>query len=158
MAEKKKIACNLFLGAVRLLVGGVFLYSGFIKALDHDRFQIDVYSYRILGYQGSVIVGVYLPYLEIICGLALLTKRLYAGALLILTLLMLTFIIFISSAWIRGLNINCGCFGWSENPTEYLEAIIRDVVLLMAIGILYFKDIKTSRNNPSISAPHSPIT
>ena len=52
---------------------------------------------------------------------------------------MLLFIVAISQAWIRGLSIDCGCFGGggqvAPGKTRYLEEILRDLGL--ALTALY---------------------
>jgi len=49
-------------------------------------------------------------------------------------LLMVAFIVGIISAWMRGLNIDCGCFGGGGTieaaQTQYLTDILRDAGLL----------------------------
>ena len=53
---------------------------------------------------------------------------------------MLAFIIGISSAWARGLTIDCGCFGGggtvAANQTKYAQEIARDTGLLLAAAFL----------------------
>ena len=47
---------------------------------------------------------------------------------------MIVFIAAVSSAWARGLSIDCGCFGGggqvAAGQTKYLQEILRDVGLL----------------------------
>src|SRR4051812_17028773 len=74
------------------LIGGLFIYAGVIKALDPIQFGIDIDKYKIVPWTLGVRLAFFLPWLEIFCGLALITRRLYAGALTILTGLMVVFI------------------------------------------------------------------
>jgi hypothetical protein len=52
------------------------------------------------------------------------------------------FIVAIAAAWLRGLDISCGCFGSSEGETNYLWLILRD--LLIVGGLLYILTEKTN--------------
>src|SRR6266404_9175063 len=70
---------------VDMIVGGIFIYAGVIKALDPIRFASDIDNYKILPWAISVRLAFYLPWLEILCGLALIARRLYLGGLSILT-------------------------------------------------------------------------
>ena len=79
----------------------------------------------------------YLPYLEILCGACLLLRRWQAGALALLGGLMLVFIAALASAWGRGLDIACGCFGADGEPGHYGLALARDLALLAALGWLW---------------------
>src|SRR5213594_4057828 len=68
---------------VEFLVGGIFIYAGVIKALDPVQFANDIDNYKTLPWFVSVRLAVYLPWLEIFCGLALIFRFLYRGGLLI---------------------------------------------------------------------------
>jgi hypothetical protein len=51
----------------------------------------------------------------------------------------------VSSAWVRGLAIDCGCFGGggqvAPGQTKYLQEILRDIGLLALAGWLWFKPL-----------------
>ena len=72
--------------------------------------------------------------LEIVVGLLLIVGLLTRVAALVSALLFVAFIIGIASAWARGLQIDCGCFGgggYAADATEkYPWEIARDVGLL----------------------------
>ncbi|HEY6205444.1 MAG TPA: MauE/DoxX family redox-associated membrane protein, partial [Chthoniobacterales bacterium] len=71
---------------VDLLVGALFIYAGVLKALDPVRFAMDIDNYKILPWSIAVGLAFYLPWLEILCGCALIFRRLYRGGLSILLL------------------------------------------------------------------------
>jgi uncharacterized membrane protein YphA (DoxX/SURF4 family) len=54
---------------------------------------------------------------------------------------LIVFIAAVSSAWARGLSIDCGCFGGggqvAPGQTKYLQEILRDVGLLLLAGWLW---------------------
>ena len=85
---------------VSLLVGVVFVFAGVSKMVDFQplrfldpmAFARDIDNYKILPWAISVWLAVYLPWLEIICGLALIFRRFYSGALALLLGLMVVFI------------------------------------------------------------------
>src|SRR6266705_2857749 len=95
---------------VDLIVGGVFIYAGAIKALDPIRFAYDIDNYKTLPWFMSVRLAFYLPWLEILCGLAVVLHRLYRGGLSILAMLLGMFLVATIGARLRGLDITCGCF------------------------------------------------
>jgi putative oxidoreductase len=96
---------------LRLLVGGVFLVAGGLKAADPAHFAADIDHFRLLPYFSVAPLALYLPWLEIICGLAVIAGAARRSALLLLLGLTVVFIVAIASAWMRGLDIRCGCFG-----------------------------------------------
>ncbi len=74
---------------VDVIVAGIFIYAGAIKALDPVQFASDIDNYKIVPWPVSVVLAFYLPWLEIFCGFALVVRLLYRGALSILTALIL---------------------------------------------------------------------
>ena len=122
---------------LRLLAGGLFVIPGVLKAADPGAFLKAVENYRILPHALAVGTAFYLPWLEIVCGTGVISRRLRAGALGLLILLMLVFMVALVSAWSRGLNIDCGCFGSDgDGPAHYGRALTRDVFILAVLCFL----------------------
>jgi len=121
----------------RLLVGGVWVVAGLLKLPDPAGNVRAVRAYRILPEAVVPVVGHALPVLEVLVGLCLLLGALTRVAAVVSSVLLLAFVIGISSAWGRGLQIECGCFGGGSGPTTgataaYPWEIARDVGLLVA--------------------------
>ena len=119
----------------RLLVGGVMLLAGISKFPDPAANVRQVRAFDILPEAVVPTVGHALPTVEIVVGAALvlgLLTRLFA---VISGLFFIAFIIGISAAWARGLEINCGCFGSHGVPAnpqrQYAIDIARDIGLLI---------------------------
>jgi putative oxidoreductase len=124
-----RLTCTL-----RLLAGGVFLVAGALKVLDPARFAADIDHFRLLPYFAVAPLALYLPWLEIICGLAMFVSALRRSALVLLLALTVVFIAAITSAWMRGLDIRCGCFGAASTaPLAY--DLVFDVILS---GVLFW--------------------
>jgi putative oxidoreductase len=124
---------------VDLAVGGIFIYAGAIKALDPIRFATDIDNYKILPWTTATGLAFYLPWLEIFCGLALISCRLYLGGLSILTALTSIFILAAVAAKIRGLDITCGCFGHASQHWSFSGHFALDLAILAALLALSFK-------------------
>jgi len=119
------------------IVGGIFIYAGVIKALDPIRFASDIDNYKILPWAISVRLAFYLPWLEILCGLALILRRLYLGGLSILAALISVFVIATVAAKVRGLDITCGCFGHASKNWNFSTHLGLDLVLFgLVISLL----------------------
>jgi len=86
------------------------------------------------------VVGHLLPTLEVVVGAALVLGLLTRGAAVISGLLFIAFIVGISSAWARGLQIDCGCFGGGgfdpHAASKYPWEIARDTGLLLVSAFL----------------------
>jgi uncharacterized membrane protein YphA (DoxX/SURF4 family) len=132
---------------LRLLVGGVFLVAGVLKGLDPAHFAADIDHFRLLPYFAVAPLALYLLWLEIICGLAVLVSAMRRSALLLLLALTIVFIAAITSAWMRGLDIRCGCFGAASTaPLAY--DLVFDIVLG---GVLYWLLRAEDRTESSLS-------
>lgn len=119
----------------------VLLYAGGVKMLDFEKSIMVVGSYQIVNPDLARVFGTFLPVVEVILGLAILFKVLHPIANYIAALLMLIFILIIVSVWVRGLSIDCGCFGGGgELPEDgkvlrYSIDIARDF-LFMAMALV----------------------
>ena len=118
----------------RLATGGVWIAAGALK-LPHPADSVRaVRAYDLLPEAIVPTVGHLLPVVEIVIGLCLVLGVLVRGASVVSALLFLAFIIGISSAWARGLSIECGCFGGGgeipDASAAYPGEIARDVGLL----------------------------
>ena len=121
---------------LRFSLGGLFIYAGVVKALDPVQLARDIQSYRLLPYLPTVVLAFYLPYLEIVCGAALIAKIGYPGVLNVLLVLLSLWILALGSAWIRGLDISCGCFGRYEEHVNYPWVITRDMLIMALVSVL----------------------
>jgi putative oxidoreductase len=127
---------------VRFLFGGLFLLAGILKASDPGEFLLNIRSFQMIGDPWAAILAVGLPWLEIFGGAALMLGSLVRGALLVFLTSITVFLIALTQAWARGLDVTCGCFGSSENRTNYPSQIIFDLVLLAIAGSLWWVGLK----------------
>ena len=102
---------SLAAGAARVGVAAVCLAAGGLKARDPAAFAAAIDHYRLLPYPAAAALALYLPWLEIVCGAAVLWSRWRLGALNLLLALCAVFSGALASAWGRQLDIACGCFG-----------------------------------------------
>jgi len=119
---------------MHLVFGGVFVYAGVSKAWNPQAFLDDVRSFDLLGDPWAAWLAMGLPWLEIFAGLAVITGVLRRGGLLVLNGALVGFLGAIALSWHRGIDIRCGCFGSAEASSNYVELILRDV-LLLALGL-----------------------
>src|SRR5437868_11077207 len=128
---------------VDLIVGGIFVYAGIIKALDPIQFANDIDNYKTLPWFISVRLAFYLPWLEIFCGIAIIFRFLYRGGLSILTVLIAVFIGVIIAAKMRGLDITCGCFGHASKNWNFSTHLVLDLLILLAAVVLFSRVRRT---------------
>ncbi len=114
--------------ALRLLLGGIFLFASYDKILHPEAFAQAVYNYQILPDHLVNLAALILPWLELLLGLCLIAGVWLPGTILISTGLLTVFIAALIFNQIRGLDIHCGCFSTetSEGPAGILT-VIRDL-------------------------------
>ncbi len=120
------------------LIAAIFIYAGVIKVLDPAGFAIDIDNYKILPWTIGVGLAFYLPWLEIFCGLSLIVRKFYSGALSILAVLVGFFLGASIFAKARGIDISCGCFGHVSKSWGFATHLSVDFVLLAALITLWF--------------------
>ncbi len=124
---------------LRLTFGGFFIYAAGTKlfnSLGLVSFTDDIRTFHILPDPWVGWLAMTLPWFEIICGVAVIVGPLKKGALVLLNLSLLVFLGALISAWVRGLDISCGCFGHSDEHASVQEMILRDLGLLAVGGWL----------------------
>jgi len=132
---------NIVWRILALMIGALFIYAGAIKALDPIGFANDIDNFKILPWFVGVRLAFYLPWLEILCGLALVTRRFYFGGLSILTTLTLIFVVVTIVAKARGLDITCGCFGHASKNLSFTWHLVLDFILLAALLVLWRREV-----------------
>jgi uncharacterized membrane protein YphA (DoxX/SURF4 family) len=123
----EKIGTKELLGLfARLVLGGVFIYAGLVKALaPAEEFGYAIESYSIVNAQLSLWAAYLAPWIELYAGLLLAGgvftrwSALFTGAMLVF------FEALLAQAWLRKLPVtSCGCFGSTGSnslPHEFLQ-------------------------------------
>jgi len=133
----------------RIILAAFFLAAGVLKAIDPIRFAEDIRNYQLLPDPLPALSALILPWLEIFAALAVLSGRLYRGGLVLLGGMLAVFLVALTSAWVRGLDIRCGCFGDTGGDTSnYPWSLFRNGVLLSLCGVLLFERWRRDRNLP----------
>lgn len=118
---------------VRIGLGAVFLFSSLAKIADPLGFAAIVTNYQLVKPPLVTVTAIILPWMEALCGVALVVGRYEKGAALLVSLMMVVFIGIGFFNVYRGLDIACGCFSLSaREPSNYALNTLRDVVILAA--------------------------
>ena len=125
-------------GAVRIGLGALFLYAGVLKATGVHALADDIANYRLVPAALIPWFSTTLPFVEILAGVALLAGLYARAAALVVAVLMVAFVVALSQAIVRGLDLACGCFGGTE-PAERLT-LVRDGPLLAAAILVAWAD------------------
>ena len=124
----------------RIILGAVFLWAGSTKIADPHKFATIIANYQLLPEQLVNSVAVWLPWVEVLCGVLLICGIWIDGSLFIINTLLVLFMAVLISNWVRGIDVDCGCFSVaaSEGEPNTLLDIVRDAVLMvMGLSIVY---------------------
>lgn len=159
-ARSIQIWGNPWIGTIfRVILGAVLFAAGIIKVFDHEAARMAIVAYRIFpaGNPGPNILGYLLPATEVLIGILLIIGLWVRWSAVVGGILMATFIVGIASVWIRGYNIDCGCFGGGGDISEagkawrYTSEILRDFALAgMASWLVAWPRTKFALLNPAI--------
>ena len=131
---------------LRIALGAIFIYSAWSKLKDPwSLFAMAVDSYQVLPLWGVEWVARTLPWLELLIGLLLIVGRWMRGATVVTSALLLVFFGLMVRAHLKGMEINCGCFG----PGEALSwrTLLRDGALVS--GSLLLTAVTLLKNRPT---------
>ena len=128
---------RIVLRLVGIIIGGLFIYAGVVKIIEPVEFARDIDNYKMLPWRLGVLLALYLPWLEVFCGLAFITRVLYRGSLFIVTALMTLFVVASIVAKARGLDVSCGCFGHASKYLNFSWHLALDIALLVGLVVLW---------------------
>ncbi len=133
--------------AISLILAAVFIYAGVDKLRDPPQFADAVAAFGILP---TIFVSPFalgLPVFEVLCGLLMLISPARRVAALAVTLVTAMFFAALASALLRGLTLDCGCFGAGapSRPRMWLEAAL-DIALCSGALLVYLRSrVRTAR-------------
>uniref|UniRef100_A0A832I2D3 DoxX family membrane protein n=1 Tax=Eiseniibacteriota bacterium TaxID=2212470 RepID=A0A832I2D3_UNCEI len=122
----------------RIAIGLVFIAAALGKIGDLPAFVVQLHNYRMVPVWSEHLLAITMPWIELVAGLALvLGVRARAGAVIVLAL-MAVFTVAVGSAWARGLDFECGCFGKASASTIGARKFFENVgfTLLAAVAAL----------------------
>lgn len=117
------------------IFAAVFAVAGAVKVGDPESFLSSILTYEFLPYSMAVAVALYIPWLEIVLAISLATGVWRRGAVWLSSLLLLVFIALVVQGRIRGLAVDCGCFGnrLLEDDFAYAKKIGENLLLLACL-------------------------
>ena len=124
---------NLLSLLARLALAPIFLYAGVQKLGDPEAFATVIGRYHILPSSLLHIAALFIPWLEIVLGVSLALGIFTRSSGVLSSLLCGSFAAAVSSAVLRGIDIDCGCFSGASKVSWYHVAVN---VLMLLLGII----------------------
>lgn len=127
--------------ALRLLLGGLFLFAAVGKILNPAEFAVAIRKFQLLPHDWTNLPAIALPWIEAVAALLLITGPWRRGAVVWLGGLLVGFLGLFGWAMLQGLEVDCGCFGKLGIYMKVLAgdvgwpAVFRNLVL---VGMAYW--------------------
>lgn len=133
-------AAKGLLTAFRLAGAGVMLLAAFFKLKGGPfLFSQSIESFEIMPTWGIPFVAHFLPWFEMILGLALLFGVWTRQSAALATATLTVFTIGLASVIARGLNVNCGCFGGLFGEAKVTESsVVRNIVFIAMTATVWY--------------------
>jgi uncharacterized membrane protein YphA (DoxX/SURF4 family) len=138
----KNIVTSEYLALVlRLVIGILFIYSAMPKIPYPAEFAKNVEAYQIVPFWAINIFAVFLPWLELTCGMFLVVGLATRACAFVLAIMLGSFALALLINVLRGSPITCGCFETTGEQIGWFN-VFRDVALmLLTLQIAFFSRI-----------------
>jgi uncharacterized membrane protein YphA (DoxX/SURF4 family) len=144
-AADREVKIRALALVLRIALGAILVYSAWSKLKDSwALFAMAVDSYQVLPMWGVQLVARTLPWVELLIGVLLIVGRWMRVAAVGCSLLLLVFFGLMVRAHLKGMEINCGCFG----PGEAISwrTLLRDGAMVAGSLVLTATTVMKNQN------------
>jgi len=125
---------------LRFVIGGTFAYAAFDKVLNPAAFAMAVRGYKLIPFSLSNLFAIAVSWSEMFAAVMLILGILTRKAAASIFLLLIVFIAAISAVMVRGMVIDCGCFGEGGSHTSWILLVRNTLMLVGAFLIIRYND------------------
>lgn len=146
MSRDSAAADGMIVRAGRTFLGLIFLAAGVGKILDVATFADVLYRFSLLPIAAVNSAAVAIPFIDLMIGVLLILGVLRRPALILALTASVVFTIATLQAAIRGIGLDCGCFGsvsWLSGTP--IQSSIRNVALVCLSGLLVAVQFRVER-------------
>ena len=128
--------------AARIIIGLIFIFASIAKITDPATFAKEINNYGIVPFYFTNIMSLVLPWVELICGIFLISGVRLKSSSAISVVLYIIFTVAVGIALIKGLNITCGCHTKITAENVGVRKIIENTGLLILCLYIFFYPAK----------------
>jgi hypothetical protein len=134
--DVRALAWTVAIWAARIGVAATFVVAAVPKAIELEAFAVDIRNYQVFPEPSLHVLAAAVPMFELVGAAAIVSGRerwVRSGAV-VLGSLTAAFVALVASVIVRGIDLQCGCFGQDAAATSVgVPTLVRDLVLLAAI-------------------------
>ena len=136
----------------RLILGVVFIYASYDKILNPAGFLDNIHNFHVTPAAVENLAALIIPWLELIVGVFLIFGVFLEGSTSITIGLYIFFILILSQAVFRGIDVHCGCFKTEADAgvTDMKMGLIKRIgedFLLLGMAFIYKMKNKITLSN-----------
>ncbi len=134
---------------IKLSIGLIFAYAGFVKLIDPKAFAKIISQYEIVPEFLLPYFAVGLPATELLAGLGLIFNL--RGSLFMIFFLLIIFLAVLGYGISNNMNVDCGCFSEDEikGMNNLKIAFYRDIIMMSAVIFIFSYKRFLNRNRVS---------
>lgn len=121
----------------KVFIGLIFVLSGIEKIADPAGFSDAIANYKLIPNFVINFFAISIPWIELVSGILLIFNQYIKENAFIYISLMSIFTIMVLIAVLRGLDIDCGCFGTQNVQAVGITKIIENLALII-LGVYVF--------------------
>jgi putative oxidoreductase len=137
-AERRRPARHWILFFMRLVLGGIFTFSAWSKIMAPQALADAIVGFDIIPESIALEAAIMLIWLELICGIFMLLGLWARATVIVITGMLTLFEIGLISVVVRGVEVNCGCFGQFSEMQVGWHTIIRNLIQLVFCALLLY--------------------
>ncbi len=153
MTLSERLASPWLTVRVQIALGLFFVVAALPKVVDPPAFAHMIYNYRLVPGAFVNLMGLFMPWLELLTGIALILGIWTRTSAAVIGALLLVFIAAISFNLARGNAIDCGCFdvaaagkSVAERIADMSWVIIRDLGMLAMVAQILWATGRAEKN------------
>ena len=123
-----------------IVLAAIFIYLGASKLTHVDDYYEAIINYKLVSNEFAAALTYFLPVVEILAGLTVISQRFKGGALITIFSLLMIFETALLCAYFRDLDISCGCSA-NGDVGGLLLPIFRNFALIAITSFLYWKNM-----------------
>ena len=122
---------------IRLILAFIFVLSSIEKLKDPYAFALFVDAYQVFPDWIVNLSTLLIPWLELFIAFGLIFKFKLRANLILFGSLMIMFTLLVVIAMIKGLDIECGCYGESSSKVGLVK-LVENFIIILSCLILYY--------------------
>jgi uncharacterized membrane protein YphA (DoxX/SURF4 family) len=127
---------RVFLLIGQVILAGIFIYAGYAKLREPWlQFAVSLSSFKLLPDGALEPLARFLPWAELVLGIAILSGVLLRWSALVATLVLTLFFAVLIRSYAIGLQVDCGCFGSGEAALGPMRLAEEAGMLALALAV-----------------------